>query len=140
MTIPAKVDYSIVGDHFVYFGNLLPREKQYQSGLFYALALAPKFDRDLLHDARNIMPFSDRSIKGFQSQDVFEHIPYEKVPRILDDIFRCLRDGGIFRLSVPDYNSPLLRKRSAYDAEGNILCDLAMGGFFVAASPTPALG
>ena len=36
--------------------------------------------------------------------------------------------GGIFRLSVPDYNSPLLTSRSVYDSRGRILCDLAMGG------------
>lgn len=126
--IAANVDYSEVGDNFIYFGNLLPDEPQYKSGLFYGLALIPRFDKDILHDARCRMPFSDGSIAGFQAQDVFEHIPYDDLTSILDDIFRCLRSGGIFRLSVPDYNSPLLRRRSVYDCDGNILCDLAMGG------------
>jgi hypothetical protein len=49
MTADAKVDYSIVRDHFLYFGNLIPHEKQYKSGLFYGLALHPKFDRDISH-------------------------------------------------------------------------------------------
>lgn len=112
----------------MYFGNLFPSEPQYKSGLFYGLALHPQFDRDIPHDAAKRMPFEDCSIKGFQSQDVFEHIPYRSIPVIFDDIFRCLRVGGVFRLSLPDYHSPLLRSRSAYDAEGRILCDLAMGG------------
>lgn len=115
-------------DKFIYFGNLYPHEPQFQSGLFYGLALTPRFERDIAHDARKNMPFADGSVKGFQSQDVFEHIPYQKIPAIMDDIFRCLQKGGIFRLSLPDYNSPLLRRRSVYDADGNILCDLAMGG------------
>lgn len=113
---------------FLYFGNLFEQSPQYRSGLFHGLALHPKSDRDIHHDARLPLPFADGSILGFQSQDVFEHIEYEKVPKILDEVFRCLKPGGLFRLSLPDYNSPLLRRRSVYDAEGNILCDLAMGG------------
>ncbi len=124
-------------DSFFYFGNLFPHEPQYQSGMFYGLALHKQFDRDILHDARSRMPFPDESVKGFQSQDVFEHVPYNEVPALLDDIFRCLRVGGIFRLSVPDYNCPLLRQRSVYDASGNILCDLAMGGRVSAELNTP---
>jgi SAM-dependent methyltransferase len=113
---------------FIYFGNLYPHEPQFQSGLFRALALHPKFEFDIAHDASQPLPFADGSIKGFQSQDVFEHIPYEKVSGILDEVYRCLQPGGVFRLSMPDYNSPLLRNRSVYDSYGRILCDAAMGG------------
>ena len=100
---------------YIYFGNLLPNEEQYKSGLFVGLALSKKYDRDIVHDATTKLPFSDNSIIGFQSQDVFEHIEFSKIPAILDEIFRCLRQKGILRLSVPDYNSPLLRNRSIYD-------------------------
>jgi SAM-dependent methyltransferase len=113
---------------YLYFGNLFPGEAQFGSGQFHGLALNPRFQRDIPHDAAMPLPFPDASIKGFQSQDVFEHIEYGKVPPILDEIFRCLRPGGLFRLSLPDYNSPLLRNRSVYDSDGNILCDLSMGG------------
>ncbi len=113
---------------YIYFGNLLPREEQYKSGLFRGLALAPKYDRDIAHDARQRMLFADDSVRGFQSQDVFEHIAFEKLPAILDDIYRCLCPGGIFRMSVPDYHAAVLRRRSVYDADGRILCDLMMGG------------
>jgi SAM-dependent methyltransferase len=123
-----NIGIATLADSYIYFGNLLPQEPQYKSGLFHGLALKPRFDRDILHDARSPMPFPDDSIKGFQSQDVFEHIPYQQITTILDDVHRCLRPGGMFRLSVPDYHSPLLRSRSVYDADGNILCDLAMGG------------
>lgn len=118
----------MIGDEFVYFGNLFPNEPQYQSDRFVGLALHPKFDKDIPHDARASMPFDDCSIAGFQSQDVFEHVESFKVPVIFDDIYRCLKPGGIFRLSLPDYNSPLLRKRSAYDHTGKVLYDVAMGG------------
>jgi len=113
---------------YLYFGNLFPGEPQYKSGTFHGLALREKFDKDIAHDARKPMPFGDGSINGFQSQDVFEHIEYENVSAIFDEIFRCLKVGGLFRLSLPDYNSPLLIGRSVYDSTGKILCDLAMGG------------
>lgn len=122
-----------MNNQYVYFGNLFPNEPQYKSGKFVGLALSPKFDRDVLHDARHPMRFEDDSVHGFQSQDVFEHIEYEKLPTILDDIYRCLKPGGLFRMSVPDYQSPLLMARSVYDHEGNILLDLSMGGKLSAA-------
>jgi len=118
----------MIDDNFVYFGNLFPNEPQYQSGKFVGLALVPRFERDIPHDARSNLPFEDESVGGFQSQDVFEHIEREKLPAILNDIFRCMRPEAVFRLSLPDYNSPLLRQRSAYDHHGNVLYDVAMGG------------
>ncbi|MGB6247973.1 MAG: methyltransferase domain-containing protein [Terriglobales bacterium] len=116
---------------YLYFGNLSPREPQYQSGLFRGLALHPESERDIHHDARDPLPFSDGSVKAVQSQDVFEHLEYEQVASVLDEIFRCLTSSGIFRLSLPDYNSPLLKSRSVYDADGNVLFDAAMGGSVV---------
>ena len=114
-------------EKYIYFGSLLPVEEQYKSDLFRGLALSNPHDKDIVHDIRNPLPFQNESIRGFQSQDVFEHVERELVPKIFDEIFRCLMRGGLFRLSLPDYNSPLLRSRSAYDSEGNILGDLAVG-------------
>jgi len=116
---------------YLYFGNLSPREQQYKSGLFWGLTPHPESDRDIPHDARDPLPFSDASVKAVQSQDVFEHLEYNLVASVLDEVFRCLTPGGIFRLSLPDYNSPLLKSRSVYDADGNVLFDAAMGGSVV---------
>jgi SAM-dependent methyltransferase len=116
---------------FLYFGNLSPREEQHKSGLFYGLSPHPESERDIRHDARDPLPFPDASLKVAQSQDVFEHLEYERVAFVLDEVFRCLMPGGVFRLSLPDYNSPLLKSRSVYDADGNVLFDAAMGGSVV---------
>ena len=62
-----------------------------------------------------------------QSQDVFEHLPYDRLPSVLNEVHRVLRPGGVFRLSVPDYRSPLLKRRSVYDSDGRIIGDLMMG-------------
>jgi SAM-dependent methyltransferase len=108
-------------DKFVYLGKLLPTDAQFKSGKFFEYAL------DFAKPPTKL-PFDDDSVIGFQSQDVLEHVVYDKVAIILDEIFRSLRPGGLFRLSVPDYNSPLLKARSLYDSDGNILYDAAMGG------------
>jgi hypothetical protein len=121
---------------YIYFGNLFPTEAQYRSGLFHGLALHPRFDRDYRFDAASPLPFADASMRGFQSQDVFEHVAYDRIPGILDDIFRCLMPGGLFRLSLPDYNSPVMKRRSVYDSSGRILCDIAMGGVVGASANT----
>ncbi len=112
---------------YIYFGSLFPYEEQYKSGLFCGLALSNPQDKDILHDVREPLPFRDGSVPGFQSQDVFEHVTREAFPKIFDEIYRCLSPEGLFRLSLPDYNSPLLKRRSVYNSDGSILGDLAMG-------------
>lgn len=111
----------------IYFGNLFPSEPQYKSNEFYGLALYPKFEKDIEHNLNSRLPFDDNSLEKIQSQDVIEHIPYDNNIAILNDVYRALKPGGIFRLSAPDYGSPLLKMRSVYDCDGNILADLSMG-------------
>ncbi|WP_431304492.1 class I SAM-dependent methyltransferase [Sediminicoccus sp. BL-A-41-H5] len=119
---------AILAGKYLYFGNLPKDERQYASGLFIGLALEPLHEREIRHDARDPLPVPDNSVERIQSQDVFEHIPYDALPPILDEIMRVLVPGGRFRLSLPDYNSPFLLSRCVFDEEGRILCDLRMGG------------
>lgn len=113
---------------WLYFGNLTQAERQYASGRFMGLALAPQHAQEIQHDARQRLPVADGSVEKIQSQDVFEHVPYDDLPPVLDDIHRALKPGGLFRLSLPDYGSPFLLKRCVFDEQGNILADLRMGG------------
>jgi len=113
---------------YLYFGNLPVDEPQYRDSKFLGLALNPEHNREIRHDIRKTLPFEMESIIKIQSQDVFEHIsPLELVP-ILNDIFRVLMKGGVFRLSVPDYKSPYYLERCVFDERGVILADLRMGG------------
>jgi len=114
-------------DTYLYFGSLGPQEKQYQVPNFVGLALHPAHDREIAHNALEPLPFAGASIPKIQSQDVFEHLPFENVPGVLDEIWRVLKPGGVFRLSVPDYRSPVLKRRSVYDSMGRVLGDLRMG-------------
>lgn len=112
---------------YLYYGNLGTNERQFQINEFLGLALYPKHDREIYHNALDILPFEDQSIEKIQSQDVFEHLPKNSISKIFDEIYRVLAVGGIFRLSVPDYRCPLLKNRSVYNANGDIIGDLMMG-------------
>jgi SAM-dependent methyltransferase len=112
---------------YLYFGSLGPHERQYQIPNFIGLALEPAHPREIKHDLAGALPYADGSIAKVQAQDVLEHLPIEKVPFVLDEIYRVLKPGGTFRLSVPDYRSPVLKRRSIYDARGRVIGDLLMG-------------
>jgi SAM-dependent methyltransferase len=114
-------------EQYLYFGSLGLHERQYQIANFIGLALQPAHDREIQHNLTDPLPFPDGSIAKIQAQDVLEHVAFEKAAAILDEVYRVLRPGGIFRLSVPDYRSPVLKRRSIYDARGRVIGDLLMG-------------
>ncbi len=109
------------------FGSIRPTSVQRRAG-FLGLALKPTHDGEIFHDICQPLPAPPESVRAIQAEDVLEHIPIELVPQIFDNVYDVLVAGGQFRLSVPDYRSPVLKERSAYDADGNVLADLRMGG------------
>jgi predicted SAM-dependent methyltransferase len=48
----------------------------------------------------------DNSVDRILSEDCLEHIEEKYYPDILEEAYRMLRSGGIFRLAVPDYRHP----------------------------------
>jgi len=112
---------------YLYFGSLGQHERQFQIANFVGLALQPAHEREIRHNLTDPLPYADDSIAKVQAQDVLEHLPFEKVPFVLDEIYRVLKPGGTFRLSVPDYRSPVQKRRSIYDARGRVIGDLMMG-------------
>jgi SAM-dependent methyltransferase len=93
------------------------------------LSLRQKNDNHIKHDVTKRHPFKDNSVNSYQSEDVFEHIEYNKIADIINDIYRILKPGGLFRLSLPDYRCDVLRKRSVYE-DGEIVFDPFGGGFY----------
>lgn len=97
------------------------------------LSITKSDARHILHDITALpFPLPDNSVDSFQAEDVFEHIPYEKLAALVDEIFRVLKPGGTFRLSVPDYGCDVLRERSVKDAAGRLVFDPGGGGTPVA--------
>lgn len=114
-------------ERYLYFGSLGRHERQFQIPNFIGLALEPAHEREIKHNLTGALPYPDDSVTKIQAQDVLEHLPFENVPFVLDEIYRVLKTGGTFRLSVPDYRSPVQKRRSIYDARGRVIGDLLMG-------------
>ena len=53
-----------------------------------------------------------------------------------NEIFRVLKPGGLFRLSMPDYRCDLVRQRTVFDDNNVPLFDPEGGGQFVAGKVT----
>jgi SAM-dependent methyltransferase len=112
---------------YLYLGSLGSHERQFQIPNFIGLTLQPAHDREIKHDLASALPYADDSIAKIQAQDVLEHVAFDKVSFVLDEIYRVLKPGGRFRLSVPDYRSPVHKRRSIYDWRGRVTGDLLMG-------------
>jgi len=110
----------------LYAGALFPEFMQFNTHV----GLCPEYvnERCIVHDIRNAMPLPDGSVDIYQSEDVFEHIEYNIIPKIFNEIHRVLKPNGIFRLSLPDYRCDILRNRCVYDNYGSILFDIGGGG------------
>ena len=111
---------------FLYAGDLPPNLKQYTTHV----GLTPfKYSkRTIRHDILNEFPISSNVVDIFQSEDVFEHIPYQSLPSVFEEIYRILKPGGLFRLSLPDYRFDVYTNRSLKDSSGKIVFDPGGGG------------
>lgn len=56
----------------------------------------------MFHDLRKPLPFEDNSIDFFFSEHFFEHLSKEDGVSLLKEIYRCLKPGGVSRITVPD--------------------------------------
>lgn len=96
----------------------------------YGLSITKADKKHILHDITYNYPLPDNCIASYQAEDVLEHISLEKVIPVINEIYRILKPGAIFRICLPDYYSPYLKKVSMMDAEGNILYDPTGGGTY----------
>jgi predicted SAM-dependent methyltransferase len=109
----------------LYAGDI-PERPEYDGWI--GLSLTKSDHRHILHDITTPFQMADNSVDAFQTEDVLEHIQYEKLPTVLNEIFRVLKPGALYRLSVPDYGCDVLRERSVKDVHGNIIFDPGGGG------------
>lgn len=70
----------------------------------------------------------DNCVDIYQAEDVMEHIEYDNLPATIDEIYRVLKPGGLFRMSVPDYRCDVLYERTQKDSKGNLIFDASGGG------------
>jgi SAM-dependent methyltransferase len=113
----------------LYAGSLDRNDTQFAG--YYGMRLSAPSRRNLVQDVSQPFPIADNTIDSFMAEDVLEYPPYEALPAILDEIYRVLKPGGLFRMSVPDFRNPLYLDRSLKAADGTILFDPVGGGRFV---------
>jgi glycosyltransferase involved in cell wall biosynthesis/predicted SAM-dependent methyltransferase len=109
----------------LYAGDI-PEKEEYE-GLI-GLSIEKTDFRHIRHDITNPFPLDDNSVDSFQAEDVFEHIASEKLPAVFNEIYRVLKPGATFRLSIPDYGCDVLIERSVKDTNGTIIFDPGGGG------------
>ena len=77
--------------------NLDYRSSHYQHNLGL-------IDRNFDLTSGQPLPFRDGSVKLFYSSHTLEHIPDEFCQHILKEMYRCLKPGGMARLTMPDFD------------------------------------
>lgn len=68
------------------------------------------YPHDLTSNTR--FPFTDNSVSFFFSSHTIEHIPQQFCQHIFNEMYRCLKLGGVLRISTPDFDL-------AYEAYGD---------------------
>lgn len=113
---------------FLYCGDTPKQRRDYTNIPFIGLSLYTDDEYHILHNITHTLPLKDNTVDIIQSEDVMEHIEYTILKKTIDDIFRVLKPGGLFRLSMPDYKCDYLYNRSKKDENGNIIFDIGGGG------------
>lgn len=113
----------------LFVGNITDTYKERKG--FTALSLDLDDQKHILHNILTPMPIPDNSVDIYQSEDVFEHVAYDQLPSVINEIHRVLKPGGLLRISVPDYRCDILYDRCLKDDQGKILFDAGGGGKYV---------
>ena len=115
---------------YLYLGGMNIQRREYTKKNFIGLSLTEWWENKyhIQHDATKPIPLNDNTVDIVQSEDVMEHIEYDLLKDSINEIYRLLKPGGLFRLSIPDYNCDILYSRSEKDNNGNIIFDSGGGG------------
>ncbi len=126
-----KVEFSdLINKEKVYlYAGDVPLMKEYNE--YIGLSLTQWNKNHLKQDILKKYPIEDNSVDRYQAEDVFEHINLEQLPEVINEIYRILKKGGLFRLSLPDYNCDLFYERSQKNENGKIIFDSFGGGKFI---------
>jgi SAM-dependent methyltransferase len=104
----------------LYAGDV-PKRHEYEGWI--GLSLYQSNKNHIRHNMYLPFPIQDEAVDAFQAEDVFEHLRYDKILGILDEIYRVLKINGYLRLSLPDYRCDVNYERSIKDVEGRVIFD-----------------
>lgn len=81
--------------------HLGPGQKGYKSGWVNVDANLITAKIDVWSDLRGKLPFRDDSVDVFYSHHVIEHLPDGRLPFHFQEMYRCLKPGGVIRIGGP---------------------------------------
>ena len=110
----------------LYAGDVGPDEPQFFTHV--GLSLSREDGSNIKHNLTEPIPLPENSVEVFQSQDVYEHIKLDSLLPMVNEVYRILKPGALFRLSMPDYNCDVLYDRSFKTQSGEIVFDPGGGG------------
>ncbi len=82
--------------------HLGPGQKNYIDGWINLDANFISARIDVWADLRNPLPFRDATVDAFYSHHVIEHLPDHVIVSLFNEMFRCLKLGGMIRIGGPD--------------------------------------
>ncbi|HTO67164.1 MAG TPA: methyltransferase domain-containing protein [Bradyrhizobium sp.] len=85
--------------------HLGPGKAKYLDGWVNVDANAFTARCDIWADLRNPLPFRDNAVDAFYSHHVIEHLPNLQLH--FDELYRCLKPGGVFRIGGPNGDSAI---------------------------------
>lgn len=113
----------------LYAGDI-PMNDYYDDDSLLGLSICKADNRHIYHDISQPYPLPDNCIDGYIAEDVLEHLPYDKLVSVMNEIYRILKPGGLFRLALPDYRCDIMDRQSLKNRQGEILFDPNGGGSF----------
>jgi SAM-dependent methyltransferase len=119
---------------YLYLGDISIQRREYTKKNVIGLSITPEEQwhnkYHISHNVINPIPLKNNTVDIVQSEDVMEHIEYHLLKDSINEIYRILKPGGLFRLSLPDYNCDILYNRSEKDTNRNIIFDKGGGGTY----------
>ena len=113
----------------LYAGDI-PASTCYENEGFVGVSIRQADWNTIQHDITRPYPLADNTVSLYQAEDVLEHIPYDRLVDVLNEIYRVLKPGCRFRLSVPDYRCDVYADRCQRGPDGAIVFDPGGGGWY----------
>ncbi len=89
--------------------QLGPGQNNYFTGWINVDANLVSAKRDVWADLTNPLPFRDNTVDCFYSHHVIEHLPDSLLQFHFNEMFRCLKPGGVFRVGGPNGDEAIKR-------------------------------
>lgn len=115
---------------YLYLGDMPYNRITATNKNFIGLSLNQDNAKHIRCDVTKPFALNNDTVDIIQSEDVMEHIEYSKLKDTINEIYRVLKCGGLFRLSMPTYECDILYNRSLKDENGNIVFDSGGGGSY----------